>query len=269
MIWLMVSFYNYQDTSKPRKQNREEDRKHNEQKSGEIWEPTDFQKRKTRTTMRLPTLLLDKNFLIFFDSRTKAINSWDRLRNVVLGQATVTYREKMRIQRLHMGEERSQVRPKPFVIGSDSWLKMFCYTLRICVLVYYFFYIQEMLAFTTEYYNLEFYNSWSMIADFILFVDLVFDYTLYAYVDSFENVIEDRKQIREVMFKNHKTKLIFKFLICLPLYLIHEKLYFGKLLVGIHFRSVYVFGRKISRSVVSILCRLFEACGGLKRQLSC
>ena len=210
-----------------------------------------FHKRRTRMTMKHPTLLLDQNFLVFFDSRAKAIKYWDRLRNLVTCQASETFREREKLRSIHKGSFASRVVRKGFTIHPDSWLKLSIYCVRMCVLFYYFFYLQEPLAFTMDYEEMRRYRRVSLACDGVLLLDLLFDFTLYAFWDGHENLVDDRKLIRSHMCRQEKVKLAYKAVLCMPLYIFDYRLYYVKLLVFIHFRTVFIFLKKLIRKVAA------------------
>ena len=84
----------------------------------------------------------------------------------------------------------------------------------------------------------------SLIFDIFYAFDLFADWTLYAVEDSRGILIDTRDQIR-ANFRGKVLRPIAKFILCLPLYFITNKLYILKGLSAIHLKALYKFGREI------------------------
>ena len=74
-------------------------------------------------------------------------------------------------------------------------------------------------------------------------IDLLFDCRFYAYEDCSGMLVTDQQMIWK-RAKGRKARLVFKSLLFLPFYLISNKLYYFKLLSGMHFVTLFIFLRK-------------------------
>ena len=92
------------------------------------------------------------------------------------------------------------------------------------------------------------YHGLSIVFDVFYVFDFVCDCCLYAYRDHTGEIICERSKIWNHS-KKSITRLIFKALLFFPFYLINNSFYIVKIISVIHFRSMYIFGKKISALV--------------------